>query len=103
MRAGQKTFGVNENALAAVLRLTHRNEIAFLEAPRLDRLQSIAPLDHHAIHARADGHEPAGADLEVGRQVRGRKEPLRQHSVRGQRLEARRRDAGKRRFGEVGR
>ena len=98
----QETPGMNHDALSAILRLPHGNELASLESTRLDRLQKTTPLHHDAIHARTSGGEPLAVDPDVGWEIGGREEPFREHAVRRQWCKARVRCPGERRLTEIG-
>ena len=53
------------------------------EPARLDRLQRRPTLHHDAVHARAGGRHPIPVHVDVGGQVGGGEEVLRENSVRG--------------------
>src|SRR3954469_15709251 len=102
MPSAQKTLGRDHEALGFFLRLSHGDELAPLEPPGLDGLESPAPLGHNAVHPGAGWRHPGTVHLDVGGKVRCREEALRQHSVGRQRCKTSLGRPGEGRLAEIG-
>ena len=92
---------MDHDSLAAVLRLPHGDEVALLEAARLDGLERAPALHHDAVHSRPGGRDPPPVDVEIRRANWTWRRTFRQHAIGRERREARRRRAPKGGLGEI--
>src|SRR2546427_117442 len=100
--AAKEAFGMDQDALAAVLRGGHGHELALLDATRLGDDEVRLRVKHdHAVHARQARPAPRGTGVHVGGEIRGRKKSVGQNPVGRRGLEARIRRASERRRVEV--
>ncbi len=94
---------MHEDPLGAVLSRSDGDVVAAPHAPRFGSDEIVlGELHDHAVHAREPGPAPAGGQLHVGREVRGRKKTVGKNPVGRCGSESRVGCARQRGRGEVG-
>ncbi len=98
----QEAGRVHHDSLAAVLAQAHGYDVALAEQARFHRLQRVTPLHDDAVHPGTAGRQPLAIQIDVGRQVGRREEPVGQDAVGGEGLKSGFRRTHKGGPGEVG-